>query len=92
MNERQNDSQKQTKAGTAAALRLVVAGYLVYLGYKIAVNENTSMSPVTAKILCAAFIAAALAFGVYTLLRWRKDMAAAQITEPEAEPAEEQTE
>ena len=92
MNGRQNDPQKQTKAGTAAALRLVVAGYLVYLGYKIAVNENTTMSPVTAKILCAVFIAAALAFGMYTLLRWRKDTAAAQTAETESEPAEDSAE
>ena len=87
MNERQFDPQKQTKAGTAALLRLAVAGYLVYMGYKIAVNENTTMSPVT-----AVFIAAAMGFGAYTLLRWRKDIAAAQITEPEAEPAEDQAE
>ena len=92
MNERQFDPQKQTKAGTAALLRLAVAGYLVYMGYKIAVNENTTMPPVTAKILGGVFIAAAMGFGAYTLLRWRKDIAAAQITEPEAEPAEDQAE
>lgn len=92
MSERQFDPQKQTKAGTAAVLRLVVAGYLIYMGYKIAVNENTTMSPVTAKILCGVFIAAALGFGVYTLLRWRKDMADAHSTETESGPAEDQAE
>lgn len=78
---RKYDEQKRSRAGTAALLRGAVAGYIVFLGYKIITNKETSMSVMTSRILGGCFIAAALGFGAYTFLRWKKDMEAAVISD-----------
>lgn len=69
--------QKQNRAGTAAVLRGAVAAYLGYLGYMIITNKDTSMKPLTAKLTGGALIAAAAAFCVYTVIRFRADSRAA---------------
>ena len=61
-------------------LRAVVAAYLVWLGYQIITNEDTSMKPLTAKLTGGALIAAAAAFCVYTVIRFRADSRAAAET------------
>ena len=62
------------KALTAAALRGVVTAYLVFLGYKIITNQDTTMSVQTARLLGGGLIAAAAAFAVYIVLRLRADL------------------
>ena len=84
------DAEKLSKAGTKAALRAIVAGYIGYLGYKIATEENTSMKKTAALIIGAFFIVAAAAVGAYTVYCFRTDRRAARLAaEPEAEESEE---
>ena len=84
------DAEKLSKAATKAALRAIVAGYIGYLGYKIATEEDTSMKKATALIIGAFFIAAAAAVGVYTAYRFITDRKAARLAaEPAAEDPEE---
>ncbi|MBR0161316.1 MAG: hypothetical protein IJQ02_08575 [Oscillospiraceae bacterium] len=90
-NERQyeHDPQKLARAGTSAFLRLAVALYLFYLAYQIirgVTDGSSSMSPVIAWIAALFFLAAALAFCLYTWKRYRADTAAARL------PAEEKRE
>lgn len=83
MDKRSYDTEKRSRADKAAVLRGVVAGYLVYLGYMIATNKNTDMSPVFAKVLGGAFILIALVFGFYVLKRWRSDVEGALLSDEE---------
>ena len=83
------DAEKLSKAGTKAALRAIVAGYLGYLGYKIATEEDTSMKKTTALIIGAFFIVAAAAVGAYTVYRFLTDRKAARLA---AETASEDSE
>lgn len=75
------DIQKRARAGTAATFRAVVAGYIAYLGWKIATAEGSTMSPLVAKLISCAFLVAAVAFGIYTWKRWRLDLEAARLPE-----------
>lgn len=86
MGERkQIDKAKEQRAWTAATLRLVVAGYIAYLGYKIAFATDTTMSKTTATIFGVVFGLAALGIVGYLIYRFRIDIAAARLPE---EPAE----
>ncbi len=69
------DMQMRAQAGVRAAFRGVVAAYIAYLGYKLIRSAEASW-PIAAG---AVFIAAALAFGVYTWRRWRIDLEAARL-------------
>ncbi len=76
------DVQKRARAGTSATLRAAVALYIIYLGFSIirGVREGgTSMSPALGWSAGLVFIAAALAFGVYTWKRWRREVEAARL-------------
>ena len=84
------DIQKRARAGTAATFRAVVAGYLAYLGWKIATAGGGSMPPLAARLIGCAFIVAAIAFGIYAWKRWRLDLEAARL--PEEEQTQEQGE
>ncbi|MBQ7473139.1 MAG: hypothetical protein IJS79_02165 [Oscillospiraceae bacterium] len=63
------------------ALRLAVAAYLVYLGFDLLrsflVGAST-LSPAAAWGSGVGFMAAGLGFGVYSLLRYRREAAAAR--------------
>ena len=83
------DIQKRARAGTAATFRAVVAGYIAYLGWKIATAGGGSMPPLAAKLIATAFIVAAIAFGIYTWKRWRLDLEAARLPEDDGEAQEE---
>ena len=86
---KQIDKAKEQRAWTAATLRLVVAGYIAYLGYKIATAEDTTMSHTTAMIFGVVFGVAAAAILGYIVYRLRIDLAEARIKEePEAPSAE----
>ena len=78
----------QNKAATAAVLRAVVAGYIFFLGWKIATGESESMGSLTARLIGGAFMLAAVCFGVYIFKRWQIDKAAQNTEEKEQEDAD----
>ena len=85
-----DNNGKFSRAQTAALLRTVVAGYIMYLGWKIATNtEESSMSPLVAKLIGGVFIAAAIGFGIYVFKRWKADSAAEKLAAEEAEERED---
>ena len=62
------------RAGTAALLRILVAGYLVYLGADLIRDRLLGASTLaagTARVCGVLFIAAGVLFGVFTWRRWR---------------------
>lgn len=85
MNEKEHweyDVQRRARAGTSATLRALVAGYLLYLAWQIVKGVRageTSMSPAVAYTAAAFFVIAALAFIVYLIRRWRKEVEAARL-------------
>ena len=83
------DIEKRSKAGKAAALRAVVAVYICYLAFKIASAENTSMSVTACRIIGAVFMAAGIAFVVYTYKQFHKDMKASVLSDEAEESADE---
>lgn len=82
---RKYDEQKRSRADKAALLRGVVAGYIIFLGWKIATNKDTTMDAMTARIIGGIFIAAALGFCVYIYLRRKSDLEAARLTDEESD-------
>ena len=85
MNDKEHfeyDVQRRARAGTGATLRTLVAGYLLYLAWQIVKGVRageTSMSPAVAYTAAAFFTVAALAFIVYLIRRWRKEVEAARL-------------
>ena len=83
--------QKRAKAGTTATFRAAASIYIAYLGYTILRNYlrgESAVPPWASWLAGIGFIAAALAFGFYTLKRYRADLAAAAV--PASEPEEEE--
>ena len=77
------DIAERNKAGSIAALRAAVAGYLFYLGLSMIrdlLRGVSTMSPVFVWAVGLVFIAAAVAFGFYTWRRWRADLEAARFS------------
>ena len=87
------DVQRRARAGTSATLRALVAGYLVYLAWQIVKgvrSGETSMSPAVGYAAAVFFLLAALAFAVYLIRRWKKEVEAARLPlSKEAVPQEE---
>ena len=75
----------QNKAATAALLRAVVAGYIFFLGWKIATGDSESMSPLAARLIGGFFMLAAAGFGAYTFRRWQIDSAEKEKEQDNAE-------
>ena len=76
------DPQRRARASTGAMLRALVAGYLLYLAWNIVKGVRageTSMSPAVAYPAAAFFTLAAIAFVVYLIRRWRKEVEAAKL-------------
>ena len=70
--------RQRSKAINLAALRAVVAGYLVYLGGSLIydyMKGRTDMAPIYAWGLGLLFIAAGLAYGAYTWKNWQRENA-----------------
>ena len=92
-NRLEYDVQMRARAGVAATLRALVAGYLLYTGWRIykgSSDGSSSMSITTACIIAVAFAAVAAAFGIYTFRQWRRDVEAARMPEPEDDDHYEQ--
>ena len=86
---KQVDKAKEQRAWTAATLRTIVAGYIAYLGYKIAFAKDTTMSKSTAVAFGVMFGLAALFIIGYVIYRLRIDLAAARLPdEPEQKEPE----
>lgn len=85
------DFRKRSRAYTAAALRAVVAIYLIRLGWNILSNKDTSMDSFIAKLAGGAFIAAALLFGIYILRQLGRDLKDAELPGNDETPETSQT-
>ena len=91
MDKLEFDVQKRARAGTTATLRAAVAVYMIYLGWKIMTAEGSSVPSTLATVIGIVFIAAALAFGVYTWKRWRIDLESARLPKADEQEGEDQT-
>jgi hypothetical protein len=85
MNGIKYDEDKRARAGRAAVLRAVVAAYIGYIAYKVALGENTTMSRRLCYVLGAVFLLAALLVGGYTFYRYRCDIKDAVIKDDEVQ-------
>ena len=86
------DPSKRTRASNTAVLRAVVAAYLAYLGFDLLrdrIRGISTLSPVFAWTAGLGFIAAALAFGLYTWKLWKRELEAARLPADSAGEAEE---
>ncbi len=90
MDSAKYDTQKRSRAGKAAVLRAVVAGYIAYLGWKIATATDTTMDRTLAYILGGLFMLAAGAIVFYIVKRYRADLEEAKISGDNAETEDEQ--
>lgn len=77
--------EQKNRARVSAMLRALVAAYIVYLGYSATPlrAEPDGMSATLAWVLGAALMLAGIAVIVYTVLRYKQDLAAAEYTEEE---------
>ena len=78
--------QQRARAGTAATFRAVVALYIGWLGVRLirgAMTEASTLPVWAAWLVGVVFIAAAVGFGCYIWNRWKLDVEAARIAEPE---------
>ena len=82
------EPQGNNKAMTFAALRGAVAAYLVYLGYQIITNQDTTMSRSMSWVLGCTMFLAALGVAVYTVYRLRIDTR--QTKQPQGDDAHEE--
>ncbi|WP_295094151.1 hypothetical protein [Ruminococcus sp.] len=90
MNGRKYDTEKLSKAGKGALLRGVVAVYIAYLAFNIVCAENTSMSVTVSRIIGALFLAADIAFIIYTYNQFHKEMKAAVLADEAIETDKEE--
>ncbi|MCR4640240.1 hypothetical protein [Ruminococcus sp.] len=88
MNGINYDAEKRARAGRGAVLRVLVAVYIAYLAFKIVSAEDTTMSAAACRVIGAVFIAADIAFIVYTYNLFRKEMKAAEADVEADEAAE----
>lgn len=89
MNGIKYDMAKRTKAGKGAILRAVVGAYIAYLAFKVFFAEDTTMSVTLCRIIGIVFIAADIAFIVYSYNLFQREMKDAVITEEAPEAIEE---
>lgn len=89
MNGINYDAEKRARAGRGAVLRVLVAVYIAYLAFKIFFAEDTTMSVTLCRIIGIVFIAADIAFIVYSYNLFHREMKDAVITEEAPEAIEE---
>ena len=90
--ERGTQSAEQRRAVNFFALRLAVAGYLAYLGFDILrghLSGASTISPLLSWLCGVGFMAAALAFGLYSWRRYRRERAPAADERGEAPVTDE---
>ena len=84
MNEVKYDLEKRSKAYKSVGLRMIVAVYICYLAFKISSAEDTSMSKTMCWIIGGVFMAAAIAFIIYSRKRFLTDLYEARIQDDDA--------
>ena len=78
------DPQRRSRAGTTLSVRVIAAGYLIYLGYTLIrdlLNGSTTMPVWLSWAAGIGFAAAGAAFGWYTWKRYQADLKAARLPE-----------
>ena len=78
-NRRENTAAPKNRTVNFFVLRLAVAAYLAYLGFDLLrayLVGASSLTPVAAWGCGVGFMAAGLGFGIYSLLRYRREAAA----------------
>ena len=93
----QNESdRRKTKITNVATLRIVVAGYLIYLGFSILRDvqkgEPGSLPVWVLWLAGIVFIVFALGFGYYTWRQYQKEIEALRSESAEKNPAEDDPE
>ena len=84
------DERKRSKASITAVLRSIVAFYLAYLGWTVAQSSggpDTTMEPWMGWTFFAVFTAVGIAFGLYTLKCYQRDLKEAQLPDQKTVPA-----
>ena len=94
MDEKKKSEQTpaRSRAVNFFTLRLAVAAYLIYLGFDLFrdyLAGASTLSPTAAWLCGPGFMAAGLAFGVYSYLRYRRETAAEKEKEQENEAPDE---
>ena len=86
-----SNGKNSSRVANMAILRVVVSGYLVYLGASMIrerLNGSSTLPVWAVWVLGLVFILAGLGFGVYS---WKQYRAASQQSGEEGKPAEEPT-
>ena len=87
-NEKRSAAAGKTGASGFFALRLAVAAYLAYLGFDLLRDHLAGASTLSAAAAWGfglGFMAAGVGFGVYSLLRYRREAAAEKSRAEEAQ-------
>lgn len=80
-------NEQKSAAVTRLALRVAVAGYLVYLAWRIiggTLNGTSTITPMLSYVIFAVFCLAAIGFGFYSFREFRRAINAPAET-PESE-------
>lgn len=83
--KKEYDIAMRNKALTGLVLRVAIAGYIVYLAWKLLANmlNGTSTIPeLIVWLVCIVFAAVALGFCMYTWKEFRKSLKAAEVSPP----------
>lgn len=86
-------NEQKNAALTKLVLRLVVAGYVLYLMWKIlegTLNGTSPITPILSYSICALFLLGAVGCGVYSVRQFLQALNAPAET-PESEDAQEAT-
>lgn len=84
--KKEHDYALMTRALTNLSLRVAVAGYMVYLAWKImsgTQNGGTNIPVWGVWLICIIFVLAALAFCFYAWKLYLKALKAAEIHKPQ---------
>lgn len=78
---------RKNKADTKALFRVIVCGYLLYLGWQLVSSggSDSSFPPIAGWLTGGLFAAAAIGFGVYSWREYQKALAEAELTPEEEE-------
>ena len=79
MNQVKYDEEKRSRDCKSVVLRMVVAVYICWIAFKISSAEDTSMSRTVCWIIGGVFMAAAIAFIIYSRKRFLTDLDEARI-------------
>ena len=79
------DENKRNKAFTGLTLRVVVAGYILYLAYMIVNGSSESSMPLwTAVVICVVFVVCGLLFAAYSVRGFIKAIKDAEIIDEDS--------